>query len=52
MEKMKLLFTLFGFSFALQPMAQTKISGLVKDNRNKPLRGASISIKNSYDGAA
>jgi vitamin B12 transporter len=35
--------------FAAQ--AQTKISGRVKDNRNLPLRGISITIKDSYDGA-
>ena len=31
--------------------AQTKINGLVTDNRNKPLAGASIQLKNTYDGA-
>jgi vitamin B12 transporter len=30
--------------------AQTKISGKIKDNRNLPLRGVSITIKDSYDG--
>lgn len=30
---------------------QTVISGTVKDNKGKPLTGASITIKNSYDGA-
>jgi vitamin B12 transporter len=30
--------------------AQTKISGTVKDNRNQPLAGANITIKDSYDG--
>ncbi len=29
---------------------QVKISGTVKDNRNKPIYGVSIGIKNSYDG--
>lgn len=32
-------------------IAQTKISGKVKDTKGHPLPGASISIKNSYDGA-
>ncbi|MCY7422634.1 MAG: TonB-dependent receptor [Chitinophagaceae bacterium] len=31
--------------------AQVKISGTIKDNRGKAIIGASISIKNSYDGA-
>jgi hypothetical protein len=30
--------------------AQTAISGVVRDTKNKPLAGASISIKDSYDG--
>jgi len=30
--------------------AQTTIKGLVKDNKNNPVAGASISIKDSYDG--
>lgn len=32
-------------------MAQTLVSGIVKDNRNHPLPAASVSIKDSYDGA-
>jgi vitamin B12 transporter len=32
-------------------MGQTKISGRVKDTKGHPLPGASISLKNSYDGA-
>ena len=31
--------------------AQTKITGTVNDNKNKPLAGVSISILNTYDGA-
>lgn len=31
--------------------AQTIISGIVKDVKNKPVSGASLSIKDSYDGA-
>jgi vitamin B12 transporter len=31
--------------------AQVKISGLVTDNKNRPIRGASIQLKDSYDGA-
>lgn len=30
--------------------AQTTISGKILDNKNKPLRGISISLKESYDG--
>lgn len=36
---------------ALASMAQVKITGTVKDNRNRPLAGASITIVNTYDGA-
>ena len=31
--------------------AQTVISGIVNDNKNHPVNGASIAIKDSYDGA-
>ena len=31
-------------------IAQVRITGRVTDNKNHPLPGASISIKNSYDG--
>src|SRR5579872_2304921 len=31
--------------------AQTKVSGTIKDPKGHPLRGASITIKDSYDGA-
>ena len=31
--------------------AQTKITGTIKDPKGHPLRGASITIKDSYDGA-
>ncbi len=31
--------------------SQTRISGKIKDNRDRPVPGASISIKNSFDGA-
>jgi vitamin B12 transporter len=36
----------------LAAQAQTKISGTVKDNRNQPLRGASVTVKDTYDGAS
>lgn len=31
--------------------AQVKVSGKIIDNKNKPLRGVSIVLKNTYDGA-
>ena len=31
--------------------AQTPVSGTVKDGKGHPVRGASITIKDSYDGA-
>jgi vitamin B12 transporter len=31
--------------------AQTPVAGTVKDNRNRPIAGASITIRDSYDGA-
>lgn len=34
----------------LSSQAQTTISGKVRDNKGKPLYGASISLKDSYDG--
>jgi vitamin B12 transporter len=45
---------LFGFFsiIAMQTLtAQTTVKGTVKDNKGKPVSGASISIKDSYDGA-
>ena len=43
-----LLCLLFSVSFA--SWGQVKISGRLTDNKNKPLRGVSITIRNSYDG--
>ncbi len=44
-------FLLIGFFLAgLKSYAQVKISGKMTDTKNNPLRGASITIKNSYDG--
>ena len=43
-----------GFMFFISILsghAQTLISGRVKDLKNKPIPGASISVKNSFDGA-
>ena len=49
MRKGVLLLMAFVYTGCL--LAQVKISGIVKDNRGRALRGASISIKDSYDGA-
>jgi len=45
-----LLFILIFFSSEAL-MAQLTIKGVVKDNKNSPITGASITIKDSYDGA-
>ena len=43
----------YGFCAAvLLTTAQTRISGRVVDQKNQPIPGASISIKDSYDGAS
>jgi CarboxypepD_reg-like domain len=39
------------FSIGVNAKAQVKISGKITDNHNKAIRGVSISIENSYDGA-
>mgnify|MGYP003477556964 FL=1 len=45
-----LLFILIFFSSEAL-MAQVTIKGVIKDNKNIPITGASITIKDSYDGA-
>ncbi len=47
---MKPTYILLFFLLPFMLQAQVKISGKVMDNRNKPLSGVSISIKDSYDG--
>lgn len=49
MKKMLLLILLA--TSVIAGSAQIKISGNVKDNRGRPLPGAAISIKDSYDGS-
>jgi len=49
MRKIWILFLLI-FS-AASVNAQTTVSGKVKDNKNKPVPGVSITLKDSYDGA-
>jgi vitamin B12 transporter len=48
---MKKVFTLLLVAIAVAAQAQVKISGKALDNKNKPLAGVSISLKNIYDGA-
>lgn len=47
---MKILLFIFFLTTTISTLAQTKISGTVKDNKGKPLRGASITLKDTYDG--
>src|SRR5690348_8907541 len=37
--------------FANHIIAQTKITGHIKDNKGKPIAGVSITLKDTYDGA-
>ncbi|MEO6358540.1 MAG: carboxypeptidase-like regulatory domain-containing protein [Ferruginibacter sp.] len=46
----QVLLLALSFSFFIVK-AQIVISGRVTDNKNKPLRGVSIALKNTYDGA-
>ncbi|HVY75693.1 MAG TPA: TonB-dependent receptor [Puia sp.] len=50
-RKKDLILFLGFFSFAGFAFSQTPISGKVKDGRGQPVPGASITIKNSFDGA-
>src|SRR5438045_8251096 len=48
---MKKLVLLMGFIIAsINLYAQATISGKVKNNKGRPLPGASVSLKGSYDG--
>lgn len=50
--KIKSLLYLLSFLFmSCTVMAQVTIKGVIKDQKGNPLPGASISIKDSYDGA-
>jgi vitamin B12 transporter len=52
MRKFFTAFVLIPILFLLQPTAaQVTIKGTIKDNKNNPIAGASIAIKDSYDGA-
>jgi vitamin B12 transporter len=48
---MKIFFTIIVFFIAQLAIAQTKISGVVKDNRGRMLQGISVTVKDSYDGS-
>ncbi|MFY7965240.1 MAG: carboxypeptidase-like regulatory domain-containing protein, partial [Chitinophagaceae bacterium] len=48
--KQHLLLTVFILT-AISLQAQTKISGSIKDQKGRKLKGVSITLKNSYDGA-
>jgi vitamin B12 transporter len=48
---MKKGLTVIAILLSIVLKAQVKITGRVTDNKNRPLMGVSISIKNSYDGA-
>lgn len=47
---MKLIFTITALMIIFVTKAQTNISGKVTDNKNKPLIGVSVQLKNTYDG--
>jgi hypothetical protein len=46
----KRLITIFLICCFTKLVAQTRVSGVVKDNHGKKMKGVSISIKGSYDG--
>src|SRR4051794_35727134 len=46
-----LVFTIALFSIMQSVYGEVKITGTVKDNRNRPIFGVSVSLKDSYDGA-
>ncbi|MGF2411618.1 MAG: TonB-dependent receptor, partial [Ferruginibacter sp.] len=50
-RRMKNVFTLLLVLAVFSLNAQVKISGKVTNNKNKPLTGISIVLKNTYDGA-
>ncbi len=48
----KLIFTTLAIVIALHLSAQTKIKGVVRDNKGEAIPGANILVKGSYDGAS
>jgi vitamin B12 transporter len=51
LQKMRFLIVLLLVGVMTNTKAQTTISGKIKDNKGKPVYGASISLKDTYDGA-
>ncbi|MES1223538.1 MAG: carboxypeptidase-like regulatory domain-containing protein, partial [Bacteroidota bacterium] len=49
MKKLVVLMIVTGF--VLKAYCQVTISGKVKDNKGRPVPGASVSLKDTYDGA-
>jgi len=49
---MKLAFALYILMTGLTATAQTKVSGMVFDEKGEPIPGANILIKDSYDGTS
>ncbi len=50
MKAKKILFIVIGFLLPLSLLAQTKVSGIVKDETKQPLAYASVYFKNSSEG--
>src|SRR6185295_2772440 len=46
----KLIALVIGLVIGVQLYSQTTIRGKLRDNKGKPIPGASVSIKDSYDG--
>lgn len=51
MKRLKTVLILFLVAISTGATAQVTIKGAVKDQKNNPLPGASISLKDTYDGA-
>ena len=51
LEQMKRVLTIALILAGISAQCQVKINGRITDAKNKPVAGASIALKNSYDGA-
>lgn len=51
-QSFKCLFTCLFVIFLTSLSAQTRVSGVVKDNHGRAIKGVTISIKGSYDGGS
>lgn len=49
---MKLIIAIIMLAFSATAIAQTKISGMVSDEKGEPIPGANIVIQDSYDGTS